>query len=92
MLFIDACLCPGMQKVVAGTNRGRLMLFDAKKKGQVINSTLPVNEIEESNMIVKVAHDVRKLSDFIHYPDVFSCFVISFMRIHDSGRCDLCDK
>ena len=47
-----------MQKVVAGTDRGRLMLFDAKRKGQVVNSALPVNEVVETKMIVKVAHEV----------------------------------
>ena len=55
---LDACLCPGMQKVVAGTDRGRLMLFDAQRKGQVVNSALPVNEVVETKMIVKVAHEV----------------------------------
>ena len=47
-----------MQKVVAGTDRGRLMLFDAQRKGQVVNSALPVNEVVETKMIVKVAHEV----------------------------------
>ena len=58
MLPSDACLCPGMQKMVAGTDRGRLMLFDAQRTGQVVNSALPVNEVVETKMIVKVAHEV----------------------------------
>ena len=60
-LFLsDACLCPGMSKVVAATNRGKLMLFDAKVGGKVIDSSLPVNEHVETKMIVKVAHEVNE--------------------------------
>ena len=57
--FLDACLCPGMNKVVTATNRGRLTLFDAKVRGKVIDSSLPVNEHVETKMIVKVAHEVK---------------------------------
>ena len=71
---LDACLCPGMQKVVAGTDRGRLMLFDAQRKGQVVNSALPVNEVVETKMIVKVAHEVTWYSS-IELLDSFFTFL-----------------
>ena len=32
--------------------------WPAKRKGQVVNSALPVNEVVETKMIVKVAHEV----------------------------------
>ena len=56
----DACLCPGMAKMVAGTNRGRLLLFDAIIPGNILQSNLPIKEHLETKLIVKVAHEVKK--------------------------------
>ena len=56
----DACLCPGMAKIVIGTNRGRLLLFNASIKGKIVESNLPIKEHVETKLIIKVAHEVRK--------------------------------
>ena len=56
----DACLCPGMEKLVAGTNRGRLLLFDAIVHGEITESNIPIKEHVETNLIVKVAHEVSR--------------------------------
>ena len=56
----DACLCPGMAKMVIGTNRGRLMLFNAKIKEPILDEYSPINEHIETDHIVKVAHEVQK--------------------------------
>lgn len=54
----DASLCPGMSKLVVGTNRGRLLLFDATFNGQANETNLPIKEHVETKLIVKVAHEV----------------------------------
>ena len=46
---------------VSGTNRGRLLLFDAVVHGQVVESNIPIKEHVETKLIVKVAHEVSKL-------------------------------
>ena len=61
-LLTDACLCPGMSKLVTGTTRGRILLFNAKIKGQIVDSHSPIKEHSESNPIAKVAHEVKKSS------------------------------
>ena len=43
-----------------GTNRGRLLLFDAVVHGQVVESNLPIKEHVETKLIVKVAHEVSE--------------------------------
>ena len=57
-VLTDACLCPGMSKLVTGTTRGRILLFNAKIKGQIVNSQSPIKEHSETNLMVKVAHEV----------------------------------
>ena len=47
--------------IVSGTNRGRLLLFDAVVHGQVVESNEPIKEHVETKLIVKVAHEVKKL-------------------------------
>ena len=44
---------------VSGTNRGRLLLFDAVVHGQVVESNIPIKEHVETKLIVKVAHEVQ---------------------------------
>ena len=46
---------------VSGTNRGRLLLFDAVVRGQVVETNEPIKEHVETKLIVKVAHEVKKL-------------------------------
>ena len=43
--------------MVIGTQRGRLLLFNAKIKGQIVENKLPIKEHVESKHIVKVAHE-----------------------------------
>ena len=45
--------------IVSGTNRGRLLLFDAVVRGQVVESNEPIKEHVETKLIVKVAHEVN---------------------------------
>ena len=45
---------------VSGTNRGRLLLFDAVVHGQVVDSNIPIKEHVETKVIVKVAHEVSQ--------------------------------
>ena len=45
---------------VSGTNRGRLLLFDAVVHGQIVESNEPIKEHVETKLIVKVAHEVCK--------------------------------
>ena len=47
--------------IFSGTNRGRLLLFDAVVHGQVVESNEPIKEHVETKLIVKVAHEVKKL-------------------------------
>ena len=61
---------------VSGTNRGRLLLFDAVVHGQVVESNEPIKEHVETKLIVKVAHEVsnqrwlffRKCDSFFKSP------------------------
>ena len=47
--------------IFSGTNRGRLLLFDAVVRGQVVETNEPIKEHVETKLIVKVAHEVKKL-------------------------------
>ena len=47
--------------IFSGTNRGRLLLFDAVVRGQVVESNEPIKEHVETKLIVKVAHEVTLL-------------------------------
>ena len=43
---------------ITGTNRGRLLLFDAIVHGQISARNYPIKEHVETKLIVKVAHEV----------------------------------
>jgi hypothetical protein len=73
--LVDACLCPGMSKLVAGTNRGRLLLFDASVRGLNIDAKLPVNEHIETKLIVKVAHEVE---NHVLYSELLLFYTVAF--------------
>ena len=53
--------------IFSGTNRGRLLLFDAVVRGQVVETNEPIKEHVETKLIVKVAHEVNTL-----FPHIFS--------------------
>ena len=52
--------------IFSGTNRGRLLLFDAVVRGQVVESNEPIKEHVETKLIVKVAHEVNTLDISSH--------------------------
>ena len=44
---------------VIGTNRGHLMFFDAIVHGQIVENNLTRKELVQTQLTVKVAHEVH---------------------------------